>query len=358
MNTTGERPSAGLWRRVLPLLRPVSWAYGYVALRRRHRLEPRAQALPAPVVSVGNITCGGTGKTPTAEMIVRDLLALRRQPALLSRGYGHVYARRGGRPAGAEPPVAGEVGNDEFHVLAANLPTVMHYQGKDRYRSGLAAIEAGADVLVLDDGFQHFRLERDLNLVLIDATAPFGNGEVLPTGLLREPLEVLARADLFGLTRSDLVDSMTLSTLSAYLRRRWGSVPQVFLRTRAVGWTSLAGETSHIDTLKGGAVLAFCGIGNPTAFERQLRRLGLRVVDMLCFRDHHRYTGVDIERLHRRAREHGVDAVVTTQKDAVKLSVSEPTSKWRFLLIQQEITRGEEAYREALRRSLTKDSER
>lgn len=350
-------PGVRLWRHFRPVLRPASWLYGRVALLRRHGLEPRARTLPAPVISVGNITCGGTGKTPTAEMIARHLLQLGRRPALLSRGYGHMYTWRRAAPEGGEPSVVGDVGNDEFHVLAANLPSVAHYQGKDRYRNGLKAIEGGADVLILDDGFQHFRIRRDLNLVLIDALSPFGGGEVLPAGLLREPLEVLARADLFGLTRSDLADAVALSTLSTYLRRRWQGIPQVFFRTRAVGWRRLSGEASPADSLGGSGVLAFCGIGNPAAFERQLLSLGVRVVDMLCFRDHHRYTEADIERIHRRALQHGVDTVVTTQKDAVKIPVSELTGEWRFLLIEQEVARGEEDYREALQQSLSRESE-
>ncbi len=357
-----DPPGARLWRGFRPVLRPASWLYGRAALLRRRRLEPRGRALPAPVISVGNITCGGTGKTPTSEMIVRHLLELGCRPALLSRGYGHAYRRRdiqlaGGLPPGkGEPPVAGGVGNDEFHVLAANLPDVPHYQGKDRYQNGLRATKAGADVLVLDDAFQHFRIQRDLNLVLIDAIAPFGGGEVLPAGLLREPLEVLARADLFGLTRSDLTDEVALSTLSTYLGRRWTGIPQVFFRTRAVAWKGLSGETRPVESLAGSGVLAFCGIGNPVAFERQLSSLGVRVVDMLCFRDHHRYTESDIERLHRRALQHRVDAVVTTQKDAVKIPLSDVTADWRFLLIQQEIARGEEDYREALLRCLAGNS--
>lgn len=336
----------------------MSWVYGRVALLRRRRLEPRARLLPAPVISVGNITCGGTGKTPTAEMIVRHLCELGRRPALLSRGYGRAYARPGVDAANGGPSSDRAIGNDEFHVLAANLPGVPHFQGKDRFENGLRAIEAGADALVLDDGFQHFGLRRDLDLVLIDALSPFGGGEVLPAGLLREPLDVLDRADLFGLTRSDLADPLALSTLSAYLRRRWRHTPQVFFRSRAVEWRTLSGETSPIESLGGSGVLAFCAIGNPAAFERQLSSLGVRVADILCFRDHHRYTEGDLDRLHRRALRCGVDTVVMTQKDAVKIPGSEVTGDWRFLVIEQEIARGEEDYREAVQRSLAGGSAR
>jgi hypothetical protein len=164
-----------------PLI-PISWLYGLAAERRRARLSARGVRLPVPVVSVGNITCGGTGKTPAVEMIVRDLLARGRHPAILSRGYR----------AGADGT------NDEGRVLSRALPEIPHLVVPDRAGGGRAAITAGADVLVLDDGFQHVRLSRDLDLVLIDALDPFGGGRVLPAGLLREPLRAHSRTIAIG----------------------------------------------------------------------------------------------------------------------------------------------------------------
>jgi tetraacyldisaccharide 4'-kinase len=322
---------------------PLSWIYGQAAIWQRERQSRRARALPVPVISVGNITCGGTGKTPAAEMIARDLLSLKRKPAFLSRGYAR------GRPA--------EAGNDEFQVLARNLPGVPHFQGADRYRAGLEAIAAGADVLVLDDGFQHARLHRDLDLVLIDALRPFGGGYTLPAGLLREPLAALLQADLIGITRSNQVEPRTLSTLSAYLRNRFPGIRQLFLETDAVSWVSRAGETAPPPALRGRSVLAFCGIGNPEGFRRQLLSLGVEPAHLLCFPDHRRYTDADLQRISKRAKELHVDEVVMTQKDAVKVFArescrTESGGGWWYLRVEQRVARGAEEYGRALRRAL------
>ncbi|HVR74325.1 MAG TPA: tetraacyldisaccharide 4'-kinase [Planctomycetota bacterium] len=318
-------------------LTPVSWVYGAAALARRRRLARSALSLSRPVVSVGNITCGGTGKTPVVEMIVRDLLVRGRRPAILSRGYG------------APGPGAG---NDELLVLEANLPGVPHLQGKDRREIGLRAIAEGADVLVLDDGFQHVRLHRDLDLVLIDALLPFGHGRVLPAGLLREPLEVLALADLIGITRSDQVDPILLSTLSSYLRNRFPGIPQILVETEPLEWVSLAGAREPAGALRGKPVLAFCGIGNPESFRRQLLSLGIEIRRLVCFRDHRRYTDADVERLSSDARSAGAELVVMTQKDAVKIAPSELTAGWLHLRVSSRIARGAEAYGAALDRVL------
>ncbi len=321
---------------------PLSAIYGRVAEWRRRRLSRRAVRLDQPVISVGNLTCGGTGKTPTVEMVVRDLEKLGRRPAILSRGYGARFERGS----------SGDAGNDEFHVLKANLPGVAHYQGKDRVAAGRRALECGADCLVLDDGFQHVRLARDLDFVLLDATQPFSNGRVLPAGLLREPIRVLDGAGLIGLTRCDLADPIGFATLRSFLTRRFGSIPRVELSTRPVAWESLDGESEPVESLAGARVLVFSAIGNPSAFEQQLRGLGLDVAASVCFRDHHRYTDADVRDLARRARELDVDRVIGTQKDAVKLSAGESTSAWRFLRTEQTIVRGEENYRRSLDRAL------
>lgn len=320
---------------------PVSWVYGAVAELRRGWHERRARRLARPVVSVGNITCGGTGKTPTVEMVVRDLLERGRRPAILSRGYA---ARR--RPGSGEGGIV--LGNDELDVLAANLPDVPHYQGRDRYARGLEAVSRGADVLVLDDGFQHARLHRDLDIVLIDAIFPLGGGRVLPAGLLREPLRALAKADLFGISRSDQVPPRLLDALDTYLRRRFGGIPRIHLRTEAVSVRSLGGAVEPAESLRDRRALAFCGVGNPEAFRRQLLSLGARIEGLIRFRDHHRYVPSDIEMIRARAAELGADAVVMTQKDAVKIPRDERTAGWVYVRIEQRVARGAEAYGAAL----------
>jgi tetraacyldisaccharide 4'-kinase len=291
------------------------------------------------VISVGNITCGGTGKTPTVEMIARDLLGLGRHPAILSRGYRSL------------PSASGL--NDEYQLLQANLPDVPHYQGVDRFVIGSEAIRQGADALLLDDGFQHTRLHRDLDIVLIDAILPFGHGRVLPSGLLREPLEALAHADLLGITRADQVTRAQLSRVEAYLRARFPQVPRILLHTEVLEHRTLDGEVPPPDSLRGARVLAFCAIGNPEAFRRQLEAVGADVVDLVCFRDHHAYTERDLERLQLRARELAVDAVVMTQKDAVKLTPKDGRERWVFPRIAARVARGEDDYRSALQRGLS-----
>lgn len=326
------------------LLVPSSWLYGGVALARRQWWTSRARRLERPVVSVGNVTCGGTGKTPAVEMIIRDLLRWGYKPAIVSRGYG------------AKGLTEGEAlqGNDEFHLLRSNLPDVPHYQGPDRYSTGRRAIQAGANVIVLDDGFQHVKLHRDLDLVLVDAIEPFGHGRVLPAGFLREPLRVLSRAGLFAVTRCEKVDPRKLSTLAAYLRNRFPGKPVIYLDTKPVEWVALSGEKDPPQSTRGRRVLAFCGIGNPEAFRRQLVDLGLKLERLVCFRDHHRYTDSDIRALHSRARELGVEEVVMTQKDAVKIESSQLTVGWKYLRVECRVLRGQDAYNDALQGLLEK----
>lgn len=326
-------------------LLPASWVYGGVALLRREWLSRRARRLPCPVISVGNITCGGTGKTPTVEMVARDLIERGRKPAILSRGYRQTAASGGSSPGAAR-------GNDEYRVLAFNLPRVPHYQGKDRYERGLEAVHHGADVLLLDDGFQHTRLQRDLDLVLIDAILPFGHGRVLPAGLLREPLGVLARAQLLGVTRSHLVPAGALETLDAELEARCPGTPRMHLETQALECLTVGGVSEDPSVLQGKRVLAFCGVGNPESFRRQLLALGALPLDVVCFPDHHRYTAFDIGELDTRSSALNADHVVMTQKDAVKLSVTPTTGSWRYLRIAQRIVQGADAYRQALDRVL------
>ena len=359
---------------------PAAWLYGRVALWRRNRHRARAERLEVPVVSIGNITCGGTGKTPTVEMVARDLLARGCHPAIVSRGYGapkgraHSERRDRGGPesaaasngaslagkiaavydprehSGAAAQAMSGAGNDELRILAANLPSVPHYQARERFAAATAAVSAGADSIILDDGFQHARLHRDFDFVLVDATFPFGGGRTLPSGLLREPLEVLAEADLIGVTRCDLVEPLTLSTLTSYLRSRFPEVPRCQLATEAEAWQRLSdGERQPLDAFQGQRVLGVCGIGNPEAFRRQLLRAGVELVELICFRDHHRYTERDIAKVLKRAETLGVEAIVLTQKDAVKLNADGLDRCW-FLSIRQRIVEGRSAYDDALER--------
>jgi tetraacyldisaccharide 4'-kinase len=322
-------------------LAPLSRVYAAVARARRRRLRERARRLPAPVVSVGNITVGGTGKTPVVELIVRELGRLGRRPAILSRGYG----RAADRERRGEHAV-----NDEYLVLERNLPGVLHVQRPDRFEGGREAIAAGADALVLDDGFQHVRLQRDLDVVLVDAINPFGFGRVLPAGLLREPLDALGEADVIAITRGELVSPRKLAVLRWYLRGRFPRARLIEVDFRPVSWRRLDGEPGEpLRAHAGAPALAFAGIGNPEGFRRQLGRLGVRIVKWIPFLDHHRYTRDDIEGIAREATAVGAAVILLTQKDAVKIAGQGTAgAPWRYLEIEPVVTRGGELLRARL----------
>jgi tetraacyldisaccharide 4'-kinase len=260
-----------------------------------------------PVVSVGNLTVGGTGKTPVVEFLARWYRSRGLRVAILSRGYG-----------------AKDGPNDEALLLEENLPDVPHLQGSDRAALARIAVEElDSELLVLDDGFQHRRLQRDLDVVLIDATDPWGGGWVLPAGLLREPASSLARAGLILITRCDAIDEEALVAIEREIGR---CAPRILVaRTRfAVSHlTQEGGETSAVDSWVGRRVLAFCGIGNPEAFEQTLVGLGIEVVDRRDYPDHHAYSAEDVASLSQWAGSMDVSAVVTTQKDAVKLRLAD-----------------------------------
>jgi tetraacyldisaccharide 4'-kinase len=251
-----------------------------------------------PVISVGNLTVGGTGKTPCVEYVARLLREHEYQVAILSRGYGSDAGR-----------------NDEAMVLEENLPDVPHYQDPDRVAIARTAIEESeSNVLVLDDGFQHRRLARDLDIVLIDATDPWASGYLLPRGGLREPRRSLRRAGFVVLTRCDAVEPAAVEGLANEVQ---SLAPGI----------SIA-KTIHAPvgdfTFRGKPVGAFCGIGNPEGFRLTLRSLGAEVVAFRAFPDHYEYHREDVADLNRWAATLPSDACfVTTQKDWVKLRITE-----------------------------------
>jgi len=281
-----------------------------------------------PVVSVGNLTLGGTGKTPCVEYVARWFRQHNRRVAILSRGYGS--------RAGC---------NDEALVLEENLPDVPHLQGIDRVALAQAAVkELESEILVLDDGFQHRRLARDLDLVLVDATLPWGHGYLFPRGLLRESARSLRRADLVMLTRCDLVGAGELNSIRARIARLAPDVPIVDTTHRPVALVNADREEQALDLLARRPVAAFCGIGNPEAFRQTLTALGARIEDFRTFPDHHVYTPMDIEDLRRRARQQSPTCVVvTTQKDLVKIRLSRLGDRPLWTLrIQLHIDQGQE----------------
>lgn len=292
-------------------LRIAAAGYG-VAIGHRNRRFDRGIGVfhaSVPVISVGNLTAGGTGKTPVVALIANYFRRWGVNVALLSRGY-HALKRHDRR----------QDVNDEALVLEHLCPGVPHVQQADRVAGVAAAVARfGSEVLILDDGFQHRRLARDLDIVLIDATNPFGYGHLLPRGLLREPIENLRRADLILLTRADSVSRQNLLTIRETIARVAPCVPIIDVTFPASRLVNSAGESSPLESLEEVPTLAFCGIGNPAGFAGTLKAANVGPVEVVSFPDHHHYTQDDLARLARRADAFGVAAAVTTLKDLVKI---------------------------------------
>lgn len=307
-------------------LAPLGMLYG-AAARARLRLYRsgllKSEWVGAPVVSVGNLTAGGTGKTPLVEWAARALAREGLRACVLTRGYGRadeskrVLASDGARVL-AEVAECG----DEPRLLAERLLGAASVVcDRDRVAAARwARAELGAEVFVLDDGFQHLRIARDLDIVTLDATAPWGGGAMLPRGRLREPASGLARADCVVITRSEL--AADLEDLRREVVRVGGGRAAVFTsRVRTKGLTCLTGEAGAEADVEPGSVSvgAFCAVGNPGAFFEHLRRDGFGVCYTRAFPDHHVYTRADVEAVARVAAGRGARALLTTAKDAVKL---------------------------------------
>ncbi len=296
-------------------LAPLAWAWT-VGLQWDRATTP-SRRLDRPVISVGNMTVGGAGKTPFVEWLTGRLYDLGRQPAILTRG----YRRRTSADctlvrARAQAPVA--LTGDEAQIFVqAGLAHVG--VGGDRFEAGTQIVERfGADALVLDDGFQHWALRRDLDIVLIDALAPFGGGQVVPRGRLREPLGGLERAGAIVITRVE--SGMRTAALEHEIRRYNQHAPIFRAGVRPIEWRDVRnGLTIPASEVPYRKVAAFAGLGNPAGFRRTIEQLGLDVVLFWPFGDHHLYKSVELFRLAEQAREMGAEALVTTEKDCYNL---------------------------------------
>ena len=284
----------------------ASWGYGAAMHLRNVAYDSawlRIARVDASVISLGNITTGGTGKTPLAAWLANWLTQAGRAPGLLSRGYRSLDG----------------AANDEKLVLDRLCPGVPHVQQQDRVSAATRLVrEHECDALILDDGFQHRRLHRDLDLVLVDALQPWGYGHLLPRGLLRESLSGLRRADIVLLTRADCVTSEQRADVRRELKRWRGSddcVEVAFVPQRLLG---VEGGTRALSDLAGCRLFGFCGIGNPRGFRQTLERLGA-VCELSCFPDHHHYSAGDLAALSQAARAASADIVLTTLKDLVKI---------------------------------------
>ncbi len=274
--------------------------------------------LDAKIISVGNITVGGTGKTPMVERLARLLMENGYNIAVLSRGYRRkkkntmIVSDRNGLKA--TPEEAG----DEPILLAKKLPGIPVVVGRNRRETGKKAAEMWkCDVLILDDGFQYMGLKKDLDLVLIDSQNPWGNGKLLPAGPLREPLSELKRAHAVVFTR---VNENRNIKASMQRVQEIISAPIFHSVHQPSTWVSLSkGDNFPLNFLKGKKVVAFAGIGNPDSFEKSLTEIGVETVDFIRYRDHYWYKQKDLDQLTLMAEQKGAMALVTTEKDGVRL---------------------------------------
>jgi len=285
-----------------------------LGIRKRKRLD-------RPVISIGNITFGGTGKTPTVRTIAAKLLARGARPVILSRGYG---GSLGGRTAivsdGSSRMLSAEECGDEPAMLADLLPGVPVVIGKNRRKSGRLAIDKfDPDVILLDDGLQYWQMHRDMDIVLINAVEPFGYGRLMPRGMLREPVAGLRRAAAVLITNSDRVAPERLSELKDRVAGIAPSATLVECRARPGDLRGLDGRKLGTDWLRGRRVCAFCSIGSPALFAETLTGLGADVALEFGYPDHHRWKPEEIQRIAAAAVDAGAEAIVTTEKDAVKL---------------------------------------
>ncbi len=316
----------------------------------------KRNVLPVPVVSVGNLTVGGSGKTPVCIFLAKQLLAQNVKPVILTRGY-----RSGGKKNIGDPSMrttAMAVGfsqdsasltgmpvglheSDEVKLLKESLKDVPVVVNPNRYQGGLEAIEQyHPDVILLDDGFQHWKLKRDLDVLLIDCANPFGNEHVLPAGILREYISGIKRSGLIILTKTDFGN---VSQLRADIERWYPGIPIAEAVHQPISLTELYTQQEHPLNKIICPVVAFCGIGEPLSFKASLTTVGADVKEFIPFMDHHEYDFNDMMTIKSVCDQLGVRTLVTTRKDAVKLNSYQDF--WRgytlyALNVQIEVTKG------------------
>jgi tetraacyldisaccharide 4'-kinase len=365
----GERRTLGarFWR---VALRHLSYLYE-AAVRLRYILYRkrilRPHTLGCQVISVGNLTVGGTGKTPVVEVFARALQRQGRKVAILSRGYKKVEHRFSkklmdkltGRERRRPPRVVSDgrrllldsaMSGDEPYMLASNLPEVVILVDKDRVKSGRLAIDRfGCDTLLLDDGFQYLRLRHRVEVVLVDCTHPFSNGYVLPRGLLREPIAHIRRADFVFLTKSDGRTSGELKETIRRLNPR-AEISECVHRARHLQ-NVYTGARRSLEDLRGARVAVVSGIASPEGFENQVAALGAHLVLTRRFVDHHRYSQQEIIDLVNAARGEAADLIVTTEKDAVRFPKLERQDVPLFFLrVEIELLSGAEDFHACISR--------
>ena len=287
--------------------------------------------LPCRVISIGNITVGGTGKTPAAIALAEEAGKRGLRPAILTRGYrgkmrGPCFVSKGSKPLLSE-----EQAGDEALLIAERLKGVAVIKGADRYEAGLFALgslptELRPDIFILDDGFQHWRLFRDKDILLVDGSNPFGNRRLLPLGRLREPLNAIGRAGIIVITKAGsgckgLSERRHCSgsSLIEEIRRYNEKAPLFFAEHRPMKFNTASGETLPLEWAMDKRFFGFSGIGNPESFRGTLLAAGLDLTGVVSYRDHYRYCARDLRKIIDGSNERNADWIVTTEKDIMRL---------------------------------------
>jgi tetraacyldisaccharide 4'-kinase len=325
---------------------------GY-SIKKRNALKNRKR-LPGRVVSIGNLTLGGTGKTPATIALAGVAKQKGFRPCILTRGYkgktgGPVFVSRGERPLLNEYQAG-----DEALLMAKKLTGIPVIKAKDRYEAGMFALSSlptdlCPDVFILDDGFQHWRLFRDKDILLIDGTNPFGNRRLFPSGSLREPISAAGRADVIVITKTD--DSLRdrdsdrrLKSLIEEIKKYNKEAPIFFARHSPSRFITATGDTFPPEWAKAKKFFGFCGIGNPRSFQATLKVEGVEITGFRAFRDHYRYGSGAIRDVASQAKKSGADWIVTTEKDIIRLK--DPAIPENLVALAVEFTVDEGFYEE------------
>ena len=354
------------------LLWSLSGIYRFGVAKRLGRYRSGAKPqhyLGTQVISIGNLTVGGTGKTPVVELFARTLCDRGRKPAILSRGYKskkmshaqHWQGRISGEPIpaeqmpkvvsdGGEPLLKVKYAGDEPWMLAKNLPGVAVVVDKDRVKGGAFAVgELEADTLILDDGLQYLNLAHSIDVVLVDQGSPFGTGQMLPRGTLREPARNLTRADYIFITKCDGSSNEQLIRKM----RKFNKNAEIIECTHGPKHLEnlFTGERAPLEFLNDKYVAAISGIAVPQSFEKILDKLGAQVEFHRVFSDHHSFNQKEIDRFMRRCVERDIEVIITTEKDAVRfMRPAELDVPVYFLRIEVEILKGEEVWNKIIER--------
>ena len=342
------------------VLRVLSVVYGGLMSLRARLYEKgvlSSESLPCRVVSIGNLVAGGTGKTPMTIRVAQMIRDMGYRVVVLSRGYRGRMEKTGGIVSDGQTISRGpEDAGDEPYLMARILRDIPVVVGQRRYEAGMMAVKRfKPDVIVLDDAFQHLRLRRDLNLVLLDSRSPFGNGHILPRGLLREPLSALRRAHAVVYTRNEQAPMTPIRHRLLNHQPVFYTTHHLIIRKPDPAGDRFADDVSDISMLKGQRTVAFAGLADNTQFFDSLEQAGCILVHTFSFADHYRYGGSDLDRIAATAIEKGADVLVTTLKDVVKV---EHGKQWPVALtvvdVTIKLTRDEDVFVKTLSDALTR----